>query len=199
MAATRPATGFVILGNQLFPPALLARAAGARKLGALRLWEIEDKLFEQRVRAFASRHGLALESVAAEEARDPRVAHRRAHRARARGGGAGARAIRRSSRRARRGALVVADDARAGAGASAGFLEQRLELFGPYEDALPERDGLYWRFIDKHRGFFAAQARLGRTVELLDRKDGARRATIFAAAETFLARVTSKKGRATAG
>jgi deoxyribodipyrimidine photolyase-related protein len=52
-------------------------------------------------------------------------------------------------------------------------------------------DGLYWRFIDKHRGFFAGQARLGRTVELLDRMDGARRATIFAAAETFLARVTA--------
>jgi deoxyribodipyrimidine photolyase-related protein len=51
-------------------------------------------------------------------------------------------------------------------------------------------DGLYWRFIDKHREFFAKQARLGRSVALLDRMAAERRERIFAAAEGFLERVT---------
>lgn len=51
-------------------------------------------------------------------------------------------------------------------------------------------DGLYWRFIDRHREFFEGQARLNRTVALLDRMDAQRRQRIFAAAERFLARVT---------
>lgn len=52
-------------------------------------------------------------------------------------------------------------------------------------------DGLYWRFIDRHREFFVGQARLNRTVALLDKMDAKRRQRIFAAAETFLARVTA--------
>ena len=47
-------------------------------------------------------------------------------------------------------------------------------------------DGLYWRFIDKHRGFFAANPRLAMMARMLDRLKPARRERIFAAAEGFL-------------
>lgn len=52
-------------------------------------------------------------------------------------------------------------------------------------------DGLYWRFVDRHREFFAGQARLGHVVALLDRMDARRRQQISIAAEEFLARVTA--------
>jgi deoxyribodipyrimidine photolyase-related protein len=48
-------------------------------------------------------------------------------------------------------------------------------------------DGLYWRFIDKHREFFAANPRLALMPKALDRLDDRRRQRIFSAAETFLA------------
>ena len=47
-------------------------------------------------------------------------------------------------------------------------------------------DGLYWRFIDKHRAFFAANPRLSLMPRALDRLQPERRARIFAAAERFL-------------
>ena len=52
-------------------------------------------------------------------------------------------------------------------------------------------DGLYWRFIAKHRPFFERQARMNQTVALLDRLDPARRERILGAAEAFIARVTT--------
>jgi deoxyribodipyrimidine photolyase-related protein len=53
-------------------------------------------------------------------------------------------------------------------------------------------DGLYWRFIARHREFFAGQARMNQVVALLDRLDPPRRKKIFAAAEAFMERVTSR-------
>ncbi|MBT8078032.1 MAG: cryptochrome/photolyase family protein, partial [Gammaproteobacteria bacterium] len=47
-------------------------------------------------------------------------------------------------------------------------------------------DGLYWRFIDRHREFFAGNPRLALMPKALDRLDGERRDRIFAAAESFL-------------
>ncbi len=47
-------------------------------------------------------------------------------------------------------------------------------------------DGLYWRFIDKHRRFFSENPRLALMPKALDRLDGKRRTRIFDAAETFL-------------
>ena len=47
-------------------------------------------------------------------------------------------------------------------------------------------DGLYWRFIDKHRAFFAANPRLALMPRALDRLTDDRRARIFSAAERFL-------------
>ncbi|NNF50673.1 MAG: cryptochrome/photolyase family protein [Woeseiaceae bacterium] len=54
---------------------------------------------------------------------------------------------------------------------------------GPWCDVV---DGLYWRFIDKHRDFFAANARLALMPRALDRLADDRRERIFAAAERFL-------------
>jgi deoxyribodipyrimidine photolyase-related protein len=51
-------------------------------------------------------------------------------------------------------------------------------------------DGLYWRFIDKHRDFFASNPRLALMPRALERLDSSRRETIFAAAEAFLQRFT---------
>ena len=47
-------------------------------------------------------------------------------------------------------------------------------------------DGLYWRFIDRHRGYFEGNRRLALMPKALDRIDDARRGRIFAAAEDFL-------------
>jgi len=60
---------------------------------------------------------------------------------------------------------------------------------GPWCDVV---DGLYWRFIDKHREFFGGNPRLALMPRALDRLDGARRSRIFAAAEDFLRQHTKQ-------
>ncbi len=62
---------------------------------------------------------------------------------------------------------------------------------GPWCDTV---DGLYWRFIDKHRDFFAGNPRLALMPRALDRLDGDRRKRIFAAAERFLDEHTKNSG-----
>jgi deoxyribodipyrimidine photolyase-related protein len=59
---------------------------------------------------------------------------------------------------------------------------------GPWCDIV---DGLYWRFIDKHREFFAGNPRLALMPRALDRLSDDRRESIFAAAEGFLQKFTS--------
>lgn len=54
---------------------------------------------------------------------------------------------------------------------------------GPWCDIV---DGLYWRFIDKHRDFFSSNPRLALMPKALDRLDSERRTRIFRAAEAFL-------------
>jgi deoxyribodipyrimidine photolyase-related protein len=58
---------------------------------------------------------------------------------------------------------------------------------GPWCDIV---DGLYWRFIDRHRDFFAGNPRLAMMPRALDRIDDVRRRRIFDAAERFLAEYT---------
>ena len=58
---------------------------------------------------------------------------------------------------------------------------------GPWCDIV---DGLYWRFIDKHREFFAENPRLALMPRALDRLDSDRRSRIFQAAEGFLEKAT---------
>jgi deoxyribodipyrimidine photolyase-related protein len=52
-------------------------------------------------------------------------------------------------------------------------------------------DGLYWRFIDKHRDFFSGNPRLALMPRALDRLDDERRRRIFAAADDFIAAYTA--------
>ena len=59
---------------------------------------------------------------------------------------------------------------------------------GPWCDVV---DGLYWRFIDKHRAFFAENPRLALMPRALDRLDASRRSRIFEAAEDFLQAYTA--------
>ena len=59
---------------------------------------------------------------------------------------------------------------------------------GPWCDIV---DGLYWRFIDKHRDFFSGNPRLALMPRALDRLAEPRRLRIFAAAEEFLAEYTT--------
>ena len=58
---------------------------------------------------------------------------------------------------------------------------------GPWCDIV---DGLYWRFIDKHRDFFAGNPRLALMPRALDRLEQGRRRRIFTAADGFLAQHT---------
>ena len=48
-------------------------------------------------------------------------------------------------------------------------------------------DGLYWRFIDRHREFFAGNPRLALMPKALDRLDSGRKHRIFDAADQFIA------------
>jgi deoxyribodipyrimidine photolyase-related protein len=59
---------------------------------------------------------------------------------------------------------------------------------GPWCDIV---DGLYWRFIDKHRQFFAGNPRLALMPRALDRLSDDRRELIFSAADNFLQKFTS--------
>lgn len=52
-------------------------------------------------------------------------------------------------------------------------------------------DGLYWRFVDRNREFYATNARAGMILGTLDRMNSERRKRIFAEAEDFIQRVTS--------
>jgi deoxyribodipyrimidine photolyase-related protein len=55
---------------------------------------------------------------------------------------------------------------------------------GPWCDTV---DGLYWRFVHRHREYFASNPRLALVPKALDLLPAARRQRIFAAAEKFLA------------
>ena len=47
-------------------------------------------------------------------------------------------------------------------------------------------DGLYWRFIDKHRNFYKSNPRLSFQIKMLDKMDVNRKSKIFDRAENFL-------------
>jgi deoxyribodipyrimidine photolyase-related protein len=61
---------------------------------------------------------------------------------------------------------------------------------GPWCDVL---DGLYWRFIARHREFFARNPRLALMPKALDRLSATRKTLIFRAAEQFLQQFTRKR------
>ncbi|MEM8738424.1 MAG: cryptochrome/photolyase family protein [Planctomycetota bacterium] len=51
-------------------------------------------------------------------------------------------------------------------------------------------DGLYWRFVNKHRGFFAGNARLSMMLGTLEKMGSERKERIFKKAEDFIVGVT---------
>jgi deoxyribodipyrimidine photolyase-related protein len=51
-------------------------------------------------------------------------------------------------------------------------------------------DGLYWRFIDKHKSFYAKNPRMNMMVKSLEKMDSDRKERIFKAAEAFIKKVT---------
>ena len=51
-------------------------------------------------------------------------------------------------------------------------------------------DGLYWRFIDKHRSFYKSNPRLSFQIKMLDKMDVNRKSKIFDRAENFLLKNT---------
>ncbi len=53
-------------------------------------------------------------------------------------------------------------------------------------------DGLYWRFVDKHRDFFAGNARLSMMLGTLNNMDEDRKHRLFTKAGQFIAQVTSE-------
>lgn len=55
---------------------------------------------------------------------------------------------------------------------------------GPWQDVW---DGLYWRYVDRHRDLFAANPRMWAVAKGLDRLDPIRRERIFSAAERWIA------------
>lgn len=59
---------------------------------------------------------------------------------------------------------------------------------GPWCDAM---DGLYWRFMEKHREFFAKNMRMGAAMGSLDKMDPERRKRIMGAADAFIQKVTT--------
>ena len=52
-------------------------------------------------------------------------------------------------------------------------------------------DGLYWKFIENNRDFFATNPRLGLMIRSLDKMNAERKNKIFHAAETFIEKNTS--------
>ena len=53
-------------------------------------------------------------------------------------------------------------------------------------------DGLYWRFIDRHRDFFAGNYRMSMMTSSLDKMKSEKKQRLFAAAEHFLDAVTTQ-------
>ena len=51
-------------------------------------------------------------------------------------------------------------------------------------------DGLYWRFIDKHRDFFSSNYRMSMMVKLFDKMDKEKKKRIFTKANEFIKKVT---------
>ena len=52
-------------------------------------------------------------------------------------------------------------------------------------------DGLFWRFIDRHREFYLSNPRMGFMVKTLDRMSAEKKEPLFKAAEQFIAKVTT--------
>ena len=52
-------------------------------------------------------------------------------------------------------------------------------------------DGLYWRFIEKHKDFYKKNPRMSMMTKMLDKIDPDRKELIFKAADKFIEETTS--------
>ncbi|MEM7625758.1 MAG: cryptochrome/photolyase family protein [Planctomycetota bacterium] len=70
------------------------------------------------------------------------------------------------------------------------YLVKMSDQYKKSEGWCETMDGLYWRFVDRHRDFFAGNARLAVMLGTLDKMDGERRHRIFTKAGQVIADVT---------
>ncbi|MEL7087388.1 MAG: cryptochrome/photolyase family protein, partial [Planctomycetota bacterium] len=70
------------------------------------------------------------------------------------------------------------------------YIIKMSDQYKKSEDWCEVMDGLYWRFVDAHRDFFAGNARLSMMLGTLNKMDAERRNRIFDKAEQFIADVT---------
>lgn len=70
------------------------------------------------------------------------------------------------------------------------YLVKMSDHYKKSDDWCETVDGLYWRFVDKHRNFFANNARLSMMLGTLDKMDADRKHRIFTKADRFIERVT---------
>ncbi|MEM9883508.1 MAG: FAD-binding domain-containing protein, partial [Planctomycetota bacterium] len=70
------------------------------------------------------------------------------------------------------------------------YLVKMSDSYTKSEDWCEVVDGLYWRFVDKHRDFFGGNARLSMMLGTLDRMADERKHRIFTKAGAFISEVT---------
>jgi deoxyribodipyrimidine photolyase-related protein len=68
----------------------------------------------------------------------------------------------------------------------------RKQSHYPKGDWCDAWDGLYWKFIDTHQEFFSSNPRLSMMVRNLGKMKAERKQVIFAAADDFLQKTTTK-------
>lgn len=73
------------------------------------------------------------------------------------------------------------------------YIVKMSDSYTKSQDWCETLDGLYWRFVDKHRDFFAGNARLSMMLGTLKKMDAGRKERIFGKAEQFIQRVTTAK------
>lgn len=72
------------------------------------------------------------------------------------------------------------------------YLVKMSDSYKKSDDWCETMDGLYWRFVDKHRDFFAGNARLSMMLGTLNKMDDQRKHRIFTKAGQFIERVTDE-------
>ncbi|MEO0513818.1 MAG: cryptochrome/photolyase family protein [Planctomycetota bacterium] len=72
------------------------------------------------------------------------------------------------------------------------YLVKMSDSYKKSDDWCEIVDGLYWRFVDKHRDFFAGNARLSMMLGTLNKMNDERKHRIFTKADQFIAEVTDE-------
>lgn len=67
----------------------------------------------------------------------------------------------------------------------------KMSHYSKKDDWCEVMDGLYWRFVDKHRDFFSSNYRMAMMVKLLEKMDKDKKKRIFKKAENFIKEFTS--------